>query len=242
MLIKKSIKYSFTLLILGALSARGQKEIISENQDLLWTRYHLTTHFSDRWKWVNEADNRLFLSSFHRAQFIGHTHVHRALGKNTEASIGFTYSNVNPPEPFETNPKSTSEYRPFQEFYFKQGMNHDRVKLQHRFRSEERFFDPTDGVTNFNWRFRYQLALSYSINRVIEAKANEEIFINAGKNIIYNPFDASRLYGALAFKIGKPLTFEAGYLRSVQQLSSGNQFLKRDNIRLTLFHQISPNS
>lgn len=230
----------FLVFLLVLVSARGlaQKKIISENQDLLWTRYHLTLKFSDRWKWATEADNRLFVSSFNRAQFIAHTHVHRSFGEQAEVSLGFTYSNTNPAEPFNEHPVSTPEYRPFQELYLKHILQEERIHVQHRFRSEERFFIPAESKVIFNWRFRYQIALSYILSKKWGVKLNNETFINAGKNVVFNTFDANRLYGALAFKVMKPLTIELGYLRSIQQLKSGDAYLKRDNIRFTLFHQI----
>ena len=236
LIIFKNLKY---FLLLLPLVTFGQKQVTSENQDLLWTRYHLTLNFSDQWKWVTEADNRIFLNSFHRSQFITHTHVHRSLGKQAEVSLGFTYNNTLPAEPFEKNLTGTSEYRPFQEFYFKENFDMLPLKIQHRFRSEERFFKPLEQQTSFNWRFRYQLSLAYPINQFLTFKINDELFINAGQQIVNNTFDANRLYTGLAFKIKGPLRVETGYLRSVQQLSTGTQYLKRDNIRLSVFHQIN---
>ncbi len=231
------------LLVFGFVPVMAQKQRISENQDLLWTRYHLTLRFSERWKWATEADNRVFLSTLNRAQIIAHTHLHYSFSSETEASLGMTYSLVNPPDAFDEDPLTIPEIRPFQEFYLRQNFDNSPLKIQHRFRSEERFFRNSDGSQlidghNFNWRFRYQIALEYPVDQKFSIKFNDELFINAGKNIVYNVFDTNRIYGALAYHPLKPLVVELGYLHSVQQQRSGSSLLIRDNIRFTIFHQI----
>lgn len=217
------------------LSAFAQKKAITEGQNLLWTRLHYTAQFGQNWSWVNEADKRVFVSNFKEAQFVYHTHVHRKFNEQVETALGFTFSSSKPTNPEAKIRLAVPELRPFQELYLKQKVN--QWGLQHRFRTEQRFFRNNDGIVltegyNFNWRLRYQIALSRNLSKNLQLRLNDELFINAGKNILFNTFDTNRIYGALNAKVAKNLNVELGYLRSVQQLRSGDTYLKRNNIDL----------
>ncbi len=230
------------LFSLLTVKAFAQKEVIKEGQNLLWARYHLTWNCSDKWAWVNEVDNRVFISNFHNAQLIAHSHLHYKISNETEASIGITYSQTNPVDPETKNPLSVPEIRPFQEYYLKQKMS-KKFGIQHRFRLEERFFRNNNGQElvaglNFNMRYRYQLALNYLANKNFTIKAVEELFVNSGKNIVYNTFDSNRLYFALNYKICKGFSTELGYLKSIQQTRNGKTYVDRNNIRFTIYHTI----
>ncbi|MGR3811215.1 DUF2490 domain-containing protein [Jiulongibacter sp. NS-SX5] len=227
------------LLIFSGLcfNSSAQKKTLSENQDLLWTRYSISLPITAKISWTNEVDNRLFMSSWNRFQTIGHSLLHFNPEPSLTVSGGITFSNANPPEPFSENPTSRSEMRFNQLLTFTQ--KEKKLDLSHRIRFEERFFmsNPVSEGT-FNWRFRYMFTVSKPLNENLTLKLSDEVFINAGKNIVFNTFDANRLYAALNYKICAPLGVELGYLRSVQQLSDGLTYLKRDNIRFTLYHNL----
>jgi hypothetical protein len=233
------------LLILSFLSLTiyAQKNKLSKGQNLLWTRYHVTAQLSPKVSWVNEADNRVFIEDFKQAQFIAHTHLHYKTSSATEASLGFTYAKTQPANPYATHRLGVPELRPFQEFYIRQTLN-SKWRVQQRFRSEQRFFRKNNGIElsegyTFNWRFRYQFSVNYALSPKWALKAHDELFINAGKNIIYNTFDANRLYLAAAYKAFKPLTVELGFLKSIQQAKDGITYVDRNNIRFTIFHTLN---
>ena len=67
----------------------------------------------------------------------------------------------------------------------------------------------------------------------------DEIFINAGENIVHNTFDQNRIYAAFQYGINKNIAVELGYLKSFQQRSSGVDYYDRDIIRFNLIHKIN---
>jgi hypothetical protein len=119
---------------------------------------------------------------------------------------------------------NVNEHRIFQQFITRQSI--DRVKLQHRYRFEQRWIEE-----NFRMRFRYFLSLNIPLNQkemmdqTFYLSACNEIFLNTGKNI----FDRNRLYGGLGYKLNKNIRFELGYM---------NQFMNnggRDQINIISF-------
>ncbi|OYX28834.1 MAG: hypothetical protein B7Z06_00440, partial [Flavobacteriales bacterium 32-35-8] len=123
------------------------------------------------------------------AQFIARS----ALGyykKNLRVSGGFAYSSF-----YTQDTLNRVEYRPHQEVVFSSGK---KVKFNHRLRVEERFFNLLNNSDNtFNFRFRYSFAVSFTLFKLSKTnpeslfilRINDEIFINAGKEIPTQTFD-----------------------------------------------------
>lgn len=118
-----------------------------------------------------------------------------------------------------------NEHRIYQQFITKQEIG--RVKVQHRYRLEQRWVDDQD----FKMRFRYFLALNVPLNKkemaakTIYLSAYNELFINNKSNF----FDRNRLYGGLGYKMNSNVRFELGYM---------NQFFgaaNRDQLNLIAF-------
>ncbi len=119
---------------------------------------------------------------------------------------------------------SVNEHRIYQQFITKQAIS--RVKVQHRYRFEQRFVED-----NFKMRFRYFLALNLPLNntdmvdKTVYLSAYNEIFLNSKANV----FDRNRLYGGVGYKLSKLARFEIGYMN--QFLANGN----RDQLNLVTF-------
>jgi hypothetical protein len=120
---------------------------------------------------------------------------------------------------------SVDEHRIFQQFITRQGIG--RVKIQHRYRFEQRWIEEQD----FRLRFRYFLAINVPINHsdmidgTFYLSTYNEIFINDRDEI----FDRNRLYGGLGYRFNGLIRCEVGYM---------NQFLNnggRDQINLITF-------
>ena len=109
------------------------------------------------------------------------------------------------------------EHRIFQQFVTKQAIG--RVKVQHRYRFEQRWVEDQD----VKLRFRYFLLLNVPINNpdLVEKtwylSTYNEIFLNHKGNV----FDRNRLYGGLGFKLNSMARFELGYMN--QFFNSGSR-------------------
>ena len=120
---------------------------------------------------------------------------------------------------------NVNEHRVFQQLITKQSFS--RVKLQHRYRFEQRWIEDAD----FRLRFRYFLSVNVAINNsditdnTWYGSVYNEIFINDEQII----FDRNRLYFGIGYKLNKTAKFEVGYM---------NQFLNnqnRDQLNLITF-------
>ncbi|HKK87306.1 MAG TPA: DUF2490 domain-containing protein, partial [Saprospiraceae bacterium] len=119
----------------------------------------------------------------------------------------------------------SDEHRIYQQFITLQKFG--RLRLQHRYRFEQRWIEDQD----FRLRFRYFLALNLALNKTeftdktFYLSAYNEIFLNNNQVV----FDRNRLYGGLGYKLNDRLRFEIGHM---------TQFLNafhRDQINLITF-------
>ena len=213
----------FIVLIFNTLSLKSQ----TVHQKAYWTRLYVRVKLNDKWSWQTEADNRRFFGENQQLQFIAHTHVHRKFSKNTEGSLGFTFSEVwqgNLPVP---------ELRPFQEFYIFQPLS-TRLRLSHRIRTEQRWFHNYKNEAlaegyNFKFRFRYRPQLDFKLSEKWALKVNDELMYH------HDDFDQNRIYGAVEYKFRKDLSLEMGFMKLLQKRANNKGYFDRDNLRVTLY-------
>jgi hypothetical protein len=132
------------------------------------------------------------------------------------ASATFGYAHIGNYE-YDSERKSpeVEEHRIWQQFLTTNTIG--RVKLEHRYRLEERFVED-----DFKMRFRYRLMVFIPLNRPkIEAGAlylgiYDELFINDKRNF----FDRNRLYGGLGYQYANNIHFQVGLLRQEVQTTA----------------------
>ena len=219
------LKEVYILLIMCFLVSKGFAQ--TTHQSLYWTRLYARVKIDSLYSWQTEADNRRFFNENKQLQFIAHTHLHRKLSKNTEGSLGFTFS-----ESWQGK-LPVPELRPFQEFYFFQPLN-DRLRLSHRIRTEQRWLHNYSGETlssgyNFKFRFRYMPRLEYKLSKNWAFKLNDEIMFH------HDDFDQNRIYGSVTYSFLKDVSFEVGYMKIFQKRANNKGYFDRDNLRVTLY-------
>lgn len=145
-----------------------------------------------------------------------------------------------------TNPDFT-EQRPWQQIQWFEKKN--GLSLMQIFRVEERYRpiisagEVTDDY-NFNWRFRYNFAMTIPLKgKSVVAKTpflflNDEVHVNAGKHIGNNIFDQNRLFIGLGYQFTSKINAHLGYLNVFQQLPGDRNFVSIDAVRLFVFHNI----
>jgi Protein of unknown function (DUF2490) len=224
------LRQCYTLILMVFLPSRGFSQVT--HQRTYWTRFYARVKIDSLYSWQTEADNRRFFGENKQLQIIAHTHLHRKMSKNTEGSLGFTYSAV------WQGDLPVSELRPFQEFYIFQPLT-PRLRFIHRIRTEQRWFHNygknvlgTEALTsgyNFKFRFRYMLRLEYKYGEKWVFKANDELMYH------HDDFDQNRVYGAVEYKFKKDMSFEIGYLKSLQKRANNKGYFNRDNVRVTIY-------
>ena len=120
----------------------------------------------------------------------------------------------------ETDAKNAvNEHRVFQQFTSKQNIG--SVKLNHRYRFEQRFVE-----ADFKLRFRYFLGLNIPLNKTGKdiskyyISAYNEIFLNTKTSI----FDRNRVYAGIGYNVNSRLRLEAGYMSQFFETSGRDQF------------------
>ena len=112
---------------------------------------------------------------------------------------------------------SVNEHRIFQQFTSKQNIG--IVKLNHRYRFEQRFVE-----SDFKLRFRYFLALNVPFSKKESNKyyfsAYNEIFLNTKSAI----FDRNRVYAGIGYNLNNNIRIEAGYMNQFFEISDRDQF------------------
>jgi hypothetical protein len=239
------MRLKFFLLLFSCQALAQTKEVAHQN--LYWTRYFNQLTINKQWFWHNEIDNRRFLTNNRQHHLIMHTHLHYRLHPQVDVALGLTYSRQSPQFPDATSTLVVPEIRPFQELNFTQTFS-KRFALSHRFRIDHRFFRKNNGKQlldghDFNLRFRYRFQATYLLSKIdsknpITLKIADELFVNAGKNIVLNHFDQNRIYVGLEQALHKKFSAEVGYMHWFQQRNTGYQFFGRDILRLTVFHRV----
>jgi hypothetical protein len=65
-----------------------------------------------------------------------------------------------------------------------------------------------------------------------------EIFVNFGKEILYNTFDQNRFFVGFAYQTTKTDNLQFGYMNVFQQLTAGNQYKTSHVARIFYFHNL----
>ena len=205
-----------------------------------WIQYYNQTKISKKWTWSTDGGYRFNEMFKNPSQYIVRTGFSYQLNTHMKASAGFAHLG------FYTSKKlSKLEYRPYQEFALSDKYNN--LGIQHRFRIEERYFQNVfDGNIqpgdNFNVRFRYLFLLNFTIiklsstnpDRVLSMNLGDEIFINAGKEIVYNVFDQNRILMGTALEFTKSFTIAITYNIQYAAYNSSNNYNHTDVIWLAI--------
>lgn len=243
MLTKGSIGAILIVLVAETSFSQTAKEF--ETREQTWFGYFNQTRFTKRsglWldlhlRLTNEFVNQKNLNII-RA---GYTYYFSDQVRLTAGYAYVTQYGLAPEEP------DVPEHRPWQQIQWmekKKGFN-----MMQWFRIDERFRTRVvDGALtdryNFNWRFRYNIALTFPLRgKVVQAKTpflffNDEIHINAGKEIVNNYFDQNRLFLGLGYQFTAHLNAHLGYMYIFQQLPAGYKYANIHAIRFFVFHTL----
>ncbi|WP_236778406.1 DUF2490 domain-containing protein [Pseudalgibacter alginicilyticus] len=112
---------------------------------------------------------------------------------------------------------SVNEHRIFQQFT--SGQTVGSVKLNHRYRFEQRFVED-----DFKMRFRYFLALNVPFtnkeDNAFYASAYNEVFLNTETSV----FDRNRVYAGIGYNLNSNIRLEAGYMNQFFETNGRDQF------------------
>jgi hypothetical protein len=232
---------------LTAFNAKAQTQKNTGHLNQVWFGYFNQVRLNN--KWGTWADVQLrtkegFVNNFSLA--ILRFGVSFYVMDNVKLTAGYAWADYFPGD----NHKNISqaEHRPWQQVQW--DGRYGRKRMVHWFRLEERFRhkilnDSTlSGGYNFNYRLRYNWRYELPLNEKNNVPGsatlivNDEINVNAGRQIIYNYFDQNRFYLGLKFQLTNNTNVQFGYMNVFQQLPSGNQYKSTNALRISCYQNI----
>lgn len=225
------------LIYLSTLCVSAQKNVTHANQQ--WIQYYNSIKINDQFSLYTDLGLRWRNELGEVSQTLMRTGLGYQANQQTRFIVGFAFLTFHKNE--ET---SKVEYRPYQEINISQPF--DKFKLQHRLRSEQRFFSSTDesGISSkFNHRFRYRFMMNipiYKDNEKSKVSINfgDEILINAGKEIEYNMFDGNRILIGPAIQISPSLNISLTYNYLFSQKNAPESFSDTQVIWIGIKHRV----
>lgn len=238
----RSIVMLGLLLVVGEQAHAQEKEF--ETREQLWLGYFNQTRFTNKsGMWVdlhlrltNEFVNDIAVTMAR----IGYTNY---LTDQTRLTLGYNYAM----QYGHNGAPNVPEHRPWQQIqWFEKKRWYTLmqwVRLEERFRQKVSEGELIDDY-NFNFRIRYNISFTIPLKgkqvvpKVPFVFMNNEVFINFGKNIVYNYFDQNRLFAGLGYQFTSHLNAHLGYMYIFQQLPEGNKYVNTNTIRLFVFHNL----
>ena len=214
---KNSLKLSLVALIFAFMLPSFAQ---SQDSDFgNWLIYIGNKKLNEKWNIHNEVQYRNYnvigdLEQLLLRTGLGYTFNH----KKNNVLLGYGYI-LSENYIGDTDDKvSINEHRIFQQFTSKQNVG--KVKLNHRYRFEQRFVE-----SDFKMRFRYFLGATIPLIFTEHGKndfylsAYNEIFLNTESSV----FDRNRLYGGIGYRITKDIKLEVGYMNQFFETTNRDQ-------------------
>lgn len=239
------ISFYFILpFLLGPLFLNAQARQVQYGQQS-WLDYLNQNRYSKKWgSWIDlqlKLTDNYYKSELATETAIGATYY----TKNNLKLVGaITYVDLIHEG---SNNYHLAEYRPWQMVQLNSNLSH--LKTIQWLRLEERFKETAinnvpSSHYDFNYRLRYQFLANIPIMKHAYQKgslsfvASNELYLNFGKDIVYNTFDQNRLSAGFYYYLNKDNIFQFGYTNVYQMFNQKNKFGNLDVIRLSIFNNI----
>lgn len=196
--------------IIGRAGAQSKQVTYTHQQ---WLQYYTVARLPGQWTLAVDAGFRWQNLFSDPVQYIVRAGIGHDVTERLNVGVGYTNSGF-----YSTDTLRRWEHRPYQEIFLKSALGN--WSISQRLRAEERFFKVlSDDTRSFNLRFRYSWLCSIPLAGLSRLDTNckllvnlgDEIFINAGKKIVYNVFDQNRIIIGLGIQINKQLVINANF-------------------------------
>lgn len=229
----------FTLLTCSSIVAQGQTAKVVNSREQVWVAYFNQTRLSKRfglwldvhWRQTGDFIDRPF-------QLLIRPALTTYIKDNVRINTGYAFINHYPAEGFET---TRPEHRIWEQVWWNQSYNN--FTLLQWLRLEQRFLrnianDQLQDGNVYTNRIRYNASFTIPLKgkKLVAgtpfAMVSNELFINFGKNIVYNTFDQNRFFIGGGYQFTSSLNMQLGYLNVVQQEAAGNRYMITHAVRL----------
>ena len=221
----------------------AQKQTTNTNQ--VWLAYSNQTRFNNKlglWADLHLRTKEEFFTNF--SQSIARFGLTYYINDNTKLTAGYAFVSHFPAD--NHNNVTQPEHRPWQQLQWHSRFQRLRlmqwIRLEERFRRKILNNDELAEGHNFNWRVRYNFAATFPLGKKAFAPKswsfilNDEVHINAGKEIVYNYFDQNRFFAGFGYHINAHDNIQLGYMNLFQQLAAGNRYKTIHAARIFYYH------
>jgi hypothetical protein len=215
----------------------NQKQISHYSQT--WVSVNSTIRFTDHWGLM--ADFHARNDDFFKEDYFYLLRLGAATWINGKYPIAYGYAHLWL-APEAGNKTWSDENRIYQQWSATHGEG--VVAVLHRIRTEQRWKDiivddQKTGDKQFSFRLRYLASFDAKIfknKKLPSLVLSDEILVQFGKDIVFNTFDQNRLFIGLKFKIKPSLSCDIGYMKVLQQKSTGSKYDSSDIFRWFFYY------
>lgn len=220
-----------------------EKETRSSNGG--WFGFYTKYHFNDKWAYYGEYHIRRRDGLNEMAQIYLRMGATYKLAQYLDVTVGFVNPYYWAPNPEDENvDKVVPQYRIWEQAVLATPFEH--IKVMHQLRLEHRYRrDYVKGSPfELTHRFRYKLTTYIPLNHkdfgpnTLFLSLYEEIFIQAGKSVVYNYLEDNRAFVGLGYNFNEKWQIQGGYMYSFRHDRAPNRFENRHIIRFNLYHHL----
>lgn len=216
-------------------SANAQQAKSVQQQNHFWWSVNTSAQVSDKWSVLADAHirrtNFMANNSFYFLRLGALYNVTKNFSIAAGAGHMWLANKTAATELF------TNENRVYQQFQMSGAIG--KTSTLNRLRVEERWVQKiaNGGLTDafrYTTRFRYMFSLTVPVSKkkyIPSLAFADELQMQTGKDIIYNPFDQNRLFTGIKQQVTPSLSFDLGYMLVYQQKLSGNQYTRANTLR-----------
>ena len=241
----KQLAWIWILMFVCTSKMNAQKQTTHVQQT--WVAYLNQTRFSDRWGlWADfhlRTKEDFFTDLSTGIARLGLTYY---ANDHLKITAGYAYINYFPADGHTS--VTQPEHRPWQQVQWNTNSKKSRilqaVRFEQRFRRKILNNEELADGYNFNYRLRYNFALSLPLSRnafaphTLSFVLNDEILVNMGKEIVYNYFDQNRFFAGFTYHVTSHGNLQFGYMNVFQQMAAGNRYRSIHVPRVFYFHTL----
>ena len=210
-----------------------------------WWDYLNQNRFSDHWgSWIDIQTKRKehYVDAINANEFtLGASYFYNNRFKYT-ASLTYVdnFAGVN-------KTYHLAEYRPWQQIQLNTQTKKARwlqwLRLEERFK-EIALNNTATGQYDLNYRLRYHILAQFPLSKHQYEKGSfsfvtsEELYLNFGKNVVYNTFDQNRLFLGFYYYMNRDNILQLGYTNLYQKYNAPDKYLNADVLRVSVFNTI----
>jgi len=174
-----------------------------------WYTVNLHVNIYGKWQWHNDAGYRTLGASFQPLQFLYRTGLRFNFNKewSTAGGVAFFFTKT---DFYKSRHAFGNEFRFWQEGLYQPAI-HDKLSLQLRVRTEQRFFSTTSRKEKYTGhRFRFRAGINQRLNEKMSLLVADEYMHQFAQDKF--SFDQNRVIVTVNYKINQSCQFQTGYM------------------------------